>query len=176
MLLPWKLPVGCNRQNRVYCSIDIIANNFISPVRIDYRPSLKCFSGGKLQLLVIFSESAKGLCFISIFSLVTDINPALVKVWFLIFDYPIRVIVISLAIAFYSYGCAIKKERGFLTVEPCLEYYFAWEVTVDVCLRVKPTNACPYLENLFIMSRNVLFTRLVIPTPGVFGCRQVRKK
>ena len=103
-----------NGQKIVYCSIDIIANNFIPPVRIDYRPSLKCFSGGKLKLLVIFSESAKGLCFISSFSLVTDINPALVKVWFLIFDYPIRVIVIFLSIAFYNYGFAINKEQGFL--------------------------------------------------------------
>ena len=46
-------------------------------------------------------------------------------VWFLIFDYPIRVIVSSPAIAFYNYGCAINIERGFFTVEPCLEYYFA---------------------------------------------------
>ena len=100
------------------------------------------FSGGKLKLLVIFSESAKGLCFIFNFSLVTDINPALVKVWFLIFDYPIRVIVIFLAIAFYNYGCAINKERVFFTVEPCLEYYFAWEVTVDVCLHASKANKC----------------------------------
>ena len=71
------------------------------------------FSGVKLQLLAIFSESAKGLCFIFNFSLVIDINPALDKIWFLIFDYPIRVIVISLAIAFYNDGCAINKERVF---------------------------------------------------------------
>ena len=50
------------------------------------------------------------------------------------------------------------------------------DIICCVSTRVKPTNARPYLENLFIMSRNVLFTRLVIPTPGVFGCRQVRKK
>lgn len=95
---------------------------------------------------MIFSESAKGLCFIFNFSLVTDINPALVKVWFLIFDYPIRVIVISLAIACYNYGCAIIKERGFFTVEPCLEYYFAWEVTVDVCLHASKANKCAYVS------------------------------
>ena len=72
-------------------------------------------------------------------SLVIEINPALVKVWFLIFYYPIRVMVISLnnnnsnifmqdccfsfkkktainvgPIAFYNCGCAINKERGFL--------------------------------------------------------------
>ena len=35
--------------------------------------------------------------------LVIDIDPALVKVWFLIFAYPIRVTVIFLAIAFYNY-------------------------------------------------------------------------
>ena len=40
--------IEANRQKIVYCSIDITANNFIPTVRIDFRPSLKCFSGGKL--------------------------------------------------------------------------------------------------------------------------------
>ena len=30
----------------------------------------------------------------------------------------------------------------FFTVEPCLEYYFAWEVTVDVCLHASKANKC----------------------------------
>ena len=44
--------------------------------------------------------------------------------------------------AFHNYGCAINKERGFFTVEPCLEYYFAREVTVDVCLHASKANKC----------------------------------
>ena len=65
---------------------------------------------------------------------------------------------------FYNYGCVINKERGFFfTVEPCLEYYFTSEVTVDVCLPASKANKCTsgkpfyYVKKCLIhMSRHIL--------------------